>query len=36
MLTFAPEIKIRVKKRHQKRLLKKGLEKETRNLNQDL
>lgn len=35
MLTFAPEIKIRVKK-DIKRLLKKGLEKETRNLNQDL
>ncbi len=35
MLTFAPELKIRVKKTS-KRLLKKGLEKETRNLNQNL
>lgn len=31
MLTFAPEIKIRVKKTS-----KKGLEKKARNLNQDL
>ena len=35
MLTFAPELKIRVKKAS-KRLLKKGLEKEIRNLNQNL